>query len=371
MIYWICLCLVVVPLVVERVLNDRRLARIAVRIHVHGTRGKSSTVRLLARMLSERGARVLAKTTGDAPEYILPDGRVEAIRRFGPARIVEHVAALRRAVALGADTVVVEGMAIGPETVWHSETMLRATHAVVTNTRPDHAETMGEGRRGVVRTLSLMIPSRRAFFTGDEEGASELIAAAAAKGCTTSLVAAPTSTRQPFRLAATVAERIIPADPEIGLPEIEAGEGPNWQSLTTIEGSVRLLDLFSANDVETSAALWAERPSERDRLRVALLATRADRPLRTKGFLVRLLVDASFHRILPLGGHAGYVWLAAGTDRVERVSPWRDPGSIVARLAKEAAAAGFAGVDLVGLGNCHGAGEQWRRLAQRSSDHAG
>ncbi|NLH80527.1 MAG: hypothetical protein GX458_06760 [Phyllobacteriaceae bacterium] len=370
MIYWICVCLVVTPLLVERWLTDRRRRAIPIRIHVHGTRGKSSTVRLLARMLSERGVVVLAKTTGDAPEYILPDGRVEPIRRLGPPRILEHVALLRRAARLRVDAVVVEGMAIGPETVWHSEEILRATHAVVTNTRPDHAETMGEGRRGVLRTLSLMMPQRGAFFTGDEEGAGELLEVAERNECAATVVASPTSTRQPFRLAATVAERIFPANPATGLPDVADDEGPDWRPIDGTDGSVRLLDLFSANDVETSAALWAARPSERGRLRVAVLATRADRPLRTKSFLVRLLVDHGFHRILPLGDHAGWVWLAAGGERVERVAPWKSPAAIVARLVAEATAAGFVGVDFVGLGNCHGAGEKWRALSKRNSEHA-
>lgn len=370
MIYWVCLCLVVLPLTVEHLLTERLRRRIPVRIHVHGTRGKSSTVRLLARMLSERGLTVLAKTTGDAPEYILPDGRVEPIRRIGPPRILEHVALLRRAVRLGADAVVAEGMALGPETVWHSEDILRATHAVVTNTRPDHAETMGAGRRGVLHTLSLMIPAGGALFTGDEEGAPELAEIAAARGCATTVVAAPTSRRQPLRLAVSVAERIVPADPAIGLPDLPDDTGPVWQTFVHRGRSVRLLDLFSANDVETSASLWSELPPDRRRLRVALLATRADRPLRTKEFLVRLLVDDGFDRILPQGGHTGYVWLAAGSDRVEHVAPWRDPSSIVERLSIEAERAGLDGVDLVGLGNCHGVGEKWRDVMKRTADHA-
>ena len=85
---------------------------------------------------------------------------------------------------------------------------------------------------------------------------------------------------------------------------------------------------------------------------------------------MRLLVDDGFDRILPQGGHTGYVWLAAGSDRVEHVAPWLDPSAIVERLSIEAERAGLDGVDLVGLGNCHGVGEKWRDVMKRTADHA-
>src|SRR3954471_10732401 len=47
---------------------------VPVRIHVGGTRGKSTTTRLIATGLRAGGVRVLAKTTGSEPRLILPDG---------------------------------------------------------------------------------------------------------------------------------------------------------------------------------------------------------------------------------------------------------------------------------------------------------
>ena len=49
-------------------------------IHVAGTRGKSTTVRLIAAGLRAGGHRVVAKVTGTQPRIILPDG---SERRFG------------------------------------------------------------------------------------------------------------------------------------------------------------------------------------------------------------------------------------------------------------------------------------------------
>jgi len=57
--------------------HRRALRSIPVRIHVAGTRGKSTTTRLIAAALRASGRRVVAKTTGSEPRLILPDGREE------------------------------------------------------------------------------------------------------------------------------------------------------------------------------------------------------------------------------------------------------------------------------------------------------
>ena len=75
--------------------------RIPVRIHVAGTRGKSTTTRLIAAGLRAGGRRVLAKTTGSEPRLILPDGREEDWPRRGPASIREQVRLPRARAQLG------------------------------------------------------------------------------------------------------------------------------------------------------------------------------------------------------------------------------------------------------------------------------
>ena len=58
--------------------HRRHLRAVPVRIHVGGTRGKSTTTRLIAAGLRAGGRRVLAKTTGSQPRLILPDGSEQA-----------------------------------------------------------------------------------------------------------------------------------------------------------------------------------------------------------------------------------------------------------------------------------------------------
>ena len=64
---------------------QRNRSRVPVRVHVGGTRGKSTTTRLVAAGLRAGGMRVVAKTTGSAPRLILPDGTEEPWPRRGPA----------------------------------------------------------------------------------------------------------------------------------------------------------------------------------------------------------------------------------------------------------------------------------------------
>ena len=87
MLYLALLAIAVGFLVMEQQFHRRRLRRIPLRIHVNGTRGKTSVARLTAELLCRAGTRTFAKTTGDHPELIRPDGRSARIRRRGAARI--------------------------------------------------------------------------------------------------------------------------------------------------------------------------------------------------------------------------------------------------------------------------------------------
>src|SRR5438132_333371 len=70
--------------------HRRHLRAVPVRIHVAGTRGKSTTTRLIAAGLRAGGRRVLAKTTGAQPRLILPNGSEEIWPRRGPASVREQ-----------------------------------------------------------------------------------------------------------------------------------------------------------------------------------------------------------------------------------------------------------------------------------------
>ena len=55
--------------------HRKALENIPIRIHVNGTRGKSSVTRLIAAGLRSGGIRTIAKTTGTAPRVIDENGK--------------------------------------------------------------------------------------------------------------------------------------------------------------------------------------------------------------------------------------------------------------------------------------------------------
>ena len=105
----------VLYLVYERAVLDRLRKSIPLVITVTGTRGKSTVVGQLASILRESGRVVRAKSTGSQAQFVLPDGTVERVARRGMVSILEQKKALKKAVTLKADSLVVEIMSIRPE----------------------------------------------------------------------------------------------------------------------------------------------------------------------------------------------------------------------------------------------------------------
>ena len=155
--------------VLELVLHRRRLSRIPLRIHVNGTRGKTSVTRLIAAGLREAGIRCVAKTTGTVPRFILPNGREVPVYRPGGPNVIEQKQAVTMAAAQRAEALVVECMALQPHLQWLSESKLvRATHGVITNARPDHLDVMGPTEDDVARALAGTVPVGGVFLTAEQ-----------------------------------------------------------------------------------------------------------------------------------------------------------------------------------------------------------
>ena len=155
---------------VELWAHRRRLRRIPIRIHVNGTRGKSSVTRLIAAALREAGIVTCAKTTGTLARMILPDGREVPIFRPAGANVLEQLRIVSTAHAYGAQALVIECMALAPELQSLSERrMVEATHGVITNARPDHLDVMGPDPKNVARALAGSTPVRAKLYTAERE----------------------------------------------------------------------------------------------------------------------------------------------------------------------------------------------------------
>lgn len=137
---------------IENRIHSGNIKRIKIRILVNGTRGKSSTVRLLNAALNHCGIKSIAKSTGSEASYILPDlSEVPINRKRGKNPVREQRALFAKAVELSCDAVVCECSAISPENqLLYAEKLVKPTLVAITNTHPDHKDQMGEDTEKVI-----------------------------------------------------------------------------------------------------------------------------------------------------------------------------------------------------------------------------
>ncbi len=348
-------------LAAEAVGHTRRLRRIPLRIHVNGTRGKTSVTRLLTAVLREAGIRTVGKITGDEPMVILPDGSERRIVRRGRVRIQEQMGLVRQAAAWGAEAIVVECMALAPDLQRITEErMIRSTLGVITNVRPDHGEVMGGDLDAVAAALAGTIPRRGVLVTADRRYYERLAAWAKAKGTRTILAEGPGGGAGPMAPAEEHAAIVRAVLRELKLPEPAAipapgaGDAARWVE----QGGRRVcfVNAFSANDPVSTAILQAAVAANvtLPRLRVALLNNRADRPERMLAFVAALRTDTSYAAVA-LGGdlamHACRKLRAPGREvwTLHAATPER----IVEEIGRRVGEREFT---LVGMGNAKGLG---------------
>lgn len=363
MIFFFILAAILSYLIGERMLHMRRLRRIPIRIHVNGTRGKSSVTRLVAAALQKNGIPTLAKTTGTRAVWILPDGREERIRRRGPARIQEQVRLIRKAGGLKARAVVVECMALDPFLQEASELqMIQSTVGVITNVRPDHFEVMGNSREEIAECLSQTIPRKGILVAGEEKYRRYFEEEAARRG-TKVVSVRPDEKNTPwdrlrdnFLLAREVCSLLgcPPSSVPESLPASLAGRGEPEVLWLEREGKkIFFVDGFSANDVDSTQIIQQTilEGSHLPRPFVALLNNRADRPLRMVSFSSFLARGKMYDSILL----AGDLKILAGKT-IRRLNPGcsilflsqHSPESILEEIGQKVIAREFT---LVGLGN--------------------
>ncbi len=290
------LCLLLAYFTYETVSHRRNVNALKLRIHVNGTRGKSSVTRLIAAGLRSGGYQVFGKTTGTQAMYILPDGSEQLIPRRGPANIRETVQAIRNAVNCQADTIVFECMAIQPELQWCCEQQMIKSHiGVITNIRLDHEDVMGKGRENIARALSNTIPNDGALIITQQT--MTILNEFGLGDHTKMVVIDPGSlvdrdldgfafavVRENVALAVAVCE-------SAGVDRKTALAGmrqmiPDAGNLTISEFAlgcqkIRVINAFAANDPESTLQLW-QQYVPRNEPAAVLLNCRQDRKFRTR-----------------------------------------------------------------------------------------
>jgi poly-gamma-glutamate synthase PgsB/CapB len=169
-LFFLIILVLILYYTIEVILHKRTLKKFKHRIHVNGTRGKSSVTRLIRAGLASSGSLVFAKTTGTLARMIFPDGSEKSISRFGKPTILEQIKILKKANESGANIVILECMALEPRYQWASEgQILHSDIGVITNIREDHLEVMGPNLIDVAKTLLSACPVNGTLVVGPSE----------------------------------------------------------------------------------------------------------------------------------------------------------------------------------------------------------
>jgi poly-gamma-glutamate synthase PgsB/CapB len=289
--------------VAENARHQAILRRIPIRIHVNGTRGKTSVSRLIGAGLRAGGRRTCVKTTGSAATLTDPEGREFPLYRRNQANIIEQMRVMARMLEFRPEIAVIECMALHPHYQSLTELrMLRSAIGVITNARPDHLEVMGPTERDVALALAGSVPAGGDLFTA-EERLLDVFAAAAGDRATrvhamkrdhVESIGDEILSRFSYSEHADNVALALRVCAHLGVDRETALRG--MSSLRPEPGAMRVLYLryfdrdlvfvnaFAANDPESTARIWQQVVEKHgaDRRRIALVNCRADRPYRSQ-----------------------------------------------------------------------------------------
>lgn len=291
-----CLAAILGAGLVERLLRDRAHAGIEIRVHVNGTRGKSTVTRLVAAALRAHGVPTLARVTGTVARIVLPDGTERPVRRLGPANVREELRFLFLARRLGVRAVVVECMAIRPDLQYATERqMVRATVGVVTNVRTDHTEVMGGSLPEIAASLASTVPRKGVLVLGTPDFVELFRERAAGLGTRVAVAGPPPGASATPWLDENTATA-LEVTRQLGVPDdvallamsaAPADPGAFREHFASVAGrEVPVLDARAANDPESFALLCGSSAvlRETDGPVLAIFNHRHDRPDRLRRF---------------------------------------------------------------------------------------
>ncbi len=351
-----------------------RLRRIRHRIHVNGSRGKSSVTRLIGAVLRP-DMRTVVKTTGTSARFIFPDGREIPVFRPGKPNIIEQLKVVKKAYELKAEALIVECMAITPDYIRIlEEKIIKSTVGVITNVREDHLDVMGPTMEHVAYHIALSLPYNGVAFTAEEKWFPVLEEVARSRGTKLFRVSADDVSEEEMRGFPYLEHRenvalALAVARHFGIGRREALErmyrvnpdpGALRELVIRVDGKeIYFLNAMAANDVESTMRIWKmalERHPESHR--IALLTLRKDRPQRTESFARVMGRDIVADLYILAGSMTSFVeraMLRRGVDASKIISLENPSADEVVRTLLDRASDGSI---VVAMGNIVGLGQE-------------
>lgn len=351
----------------EMHLLKKAVRSIPIRIHVNGTRGKSTVTRYIAAGLRAGGLTVAEKITGIIPTYISPGQIQHVVQRRGIPRVQEQVSIIRRAAVDRAEALVIECMSLQPEYQRLEARIISPTISVITNIRNDHREIMGDSAEARTDSLCESILPGSTVVTAEQNVLKILKDRVTSKKGNVH-VADPVEGDFPTHIhnknidIAVKACMLAGIDRQIALKGILCSIGKTDESILRgriDEKEFAFFNGFAMNDVESTANRIASLHHEYAGYEtIVILNTRKDRPVRTKDFVDWISGFKYFSHVIVSGTHANAAirWLLKESDR-RNIVRWNS--SDFTSVAKSISPILADRTLIVGIGNIGGDGFRW------------
>ncbi|WP_376695359.1 poly-gamma-glutamate synthase PgsB [Wenzhouxiangella sp. EGI_FJ10305] len=289
--------------VAETLVHRGVLRKLPIRVHVNGTRGKTSVVRLITAGLRAGGKRVCSKTTGSFAAVTGPDGEDFPLHRPNQPNIIEQMRVMRRLVGFEPEVIVMECMALQPHFQALTERqMVRSTHGVITNARADHLDVMGPKASDVALALAGTVPHDAQLFTAEREYLDTFRIAAEDRGSELHATTADdvSDVTQEEMAAFRYAEHsenvalalnvcralgVDRSDALRGMQQLPPEVGATRvQSVDFFGRDIIFVNAFAANDPDSTEMIWEKVVDHygKDRYKLAVVNCRFDRPQRSQ-----------------------------------------------------------------------------------------
>ena len=305
--------------VVEYIRHQKKVYSIPIRIHINGTRGKSSVTRLIGAGFRAGKIKAITKVTGTFPRLILADGSEAKIRRKESANIIEQLDIVKYCANNNADAMLIECMALQPQyQKITEEQMVHATIGVITNIRLDHLDVMGPGIKDVGKALSNTVPKGKILFTGEDKHYKYLEQVCKKRKTQFHRSVAEDITNEDMQgfkyiehkvnvaLALDICEH-LGVDRKKALEEMKKmipDEGVLVRNIVKEKGKrIHFYNAFAANDPESSQMIWnnISETFEEGELAVILLTIRHDRQSRAMQLITLIATKLKFDYVVLIG----------------------------------------------------------------------
>ena len=296
--FYILLFIIVVAAIIgliEFALHQKRIYSIPIRVHINGTRGKSSVTRLVGAGLRAGGISTITKVTGTFPRLIIEDGTETYIHRKSSANIIEQLSIVKYAALRKTQALVMECMALQPQYQWITENrMIHSNISVMTNVRMDHVDVMGHTLHEIAETMGKTIPKNEHLFTSENIIPKTLKKIADKRNTVSHFVDSSSVTQEEMKgfsyiehrdnvaLAIAICEH-LEVDRKVALKGMyEAVPDAGALMCFKIEATTKQLyfyNAFAANDPDSTFMVWQKIKDEigLKGTRIILLNTRHDR----------------------------------------------------------------------------------------------